>query len=55
VLKDKDIKGGKEEILTKLRKENIVAFPEEAEEVDYTKLSRIEQLKANSNAFAQIK
>ena len=47
MLKDKDIKGGREEILTKLRTENIVAFPEkeeglEAEPIDMSKLSRIE-------------
>ena len=57
-----DKEGGKDEILKNLRKNNLVAFPEKADSPagsyltnDANGLSRIEQLKANSNAFAQAK
>ena len=47
-------KSGKDAILKKLKKENIVAFPEK-DKVDLSSMSRIDQLKYNSNAFKEQK
>lgn len=46
---------GKDAILKNLKKHNIVAFPEKESGVDLSAMSRIDQLKYNSNAFKEQK